>query len=230
MGADSAAPLEQLVSRTRACAVQPARFFVAWQGVLTLAFAGFPPQLAQLKRALTTDIVPLAENPGSKWPKMTLGCLKEGARLTPAQLDALLRVCNKYSTHLTTAAKLHVTELHIVLFRCRSLERVFSRSALALASPPDTAPPDDAALADVAAVAAEADDVSAYWFHVAKDGQRESHYRGDASGATLVAPLTRECIDLWRLDDFRKAVDAELGPMYRWLADDSLHMTIRALL
>lgn len=33
------------------------------------------------------------ENPGSRWPKTTLGCLRDGARLAPDQLAALNRIC-----------------------------------------------------------------------------------------------------------------------------------------
>lgn len=33
------------------------------------------------------------ENPGSKWPKTTLGALRDGTRLTPEQLQQLNAIC-----------------------------------------------------------------------------------------------------------------------------------------
>lgn len=33
------------------------------------------------------------ENPGSRWPKTSLGALKDGARLTPEQLQTLNAIC-----------------------------------------------------------------------------------------------------------------------------------------
>ena len=35
------------------------------------------------------------ENPGSLWPKVTLGVVRDGARLTPVQYAALCRVCEQ---------------------------------------------------------------------------------------------------------------------------------------
>ncbi len=39
-------PLEALIARTRMCCLRPFRFFVSWQGVLTLAYTCvFSPRL-----------------------------------------------------------------------------------------------------------------------------------------------------------------------------------------
>ena len=47
----------------------PRTFFVAWNGVLTMVYDGFPPGLVEAKAALTgTQALPLKkENFGSKW-------------------------------------------------------------------------------------------------------------------------------------------------------------------
>ena len=59
----------------------PETFFVAWNGVLTLVYEGFPPGLAGAKAALAEQGLPLKkENFGSKWPKTTLGAVKDDAR------------------------------------------------------------------------------------------------------------------------------------------------------
>ena len=46
----------------------PRTFFVAWNGVLTVVYDGFPPGLAAAKSALAAQGLPLrSENFGSKW-------------------------------------------------------------------------------------------------------------------------------------------------------------------
>jgi hypothetical protein len=86
--------LEYLVRNTSACVLRPFSFFVSWQGVITLAYKGFPPALVNLKKDLTDYFQHLPkENPGSRWPKTSLGALKDGQRLTPEQLEQLNAVC-----------------------------------------------------------------------------------------------------------------------------------------
>jgi hypothetical protein len=68
--------LDYLISSARACIVQPYAFFVSWQGVLTLAYAGFPPSLVALKEHISEFYAVPGENPGSRWPKTSLGALK----------------------------------------------------------------------------------------------------------------------------------------------------------
>jgi hypothetical protein len=194
---------------------------------LTLAFTGFPPQLVRLKHALN-DFVSLKENPGSLWPKATLGCLRDDVRLTPTQLDVLLGICREHSARLAAAAPLVVRQLQVKLFRCRSLEEQLSCSTLPLLEPVDDSPPDSAELRHAASVANEVDDATAFWFNVSKDGQRAEHYRGSATGATLVAPL--RALHALGLDDFRREVDQKMGPLYVWFDAASTHMTVRALL
>ena len=56
--------------------------------------SGFPRALLDLKDALADTCKGLApENPGSKWPKTTLGALRDGTRLTPEQLQQLNAIC-----------------------------------------------------------------------------------------------------------------------------------------
>ena len=79
------------------CELRASRFFVAWSGVLTLAWEGFPPAVAALKRKIARAFPALPEEkPGSRWAKTTLGCLKDGARLTPEALATLAEVCEKH--------------------------------------------------------------------------------------------------------------------------------------
>lgn len=62
--------LEYLCRNTKACVLRPYCFFVSWQGVLTLAYRGFPQSLVDLKQQVTDFYGGLPrESPGSKWPK-----------------------------------------------------------------------------------------------------------------------------------------------------------------
>lgn len=86
--------LEYLTANTQACVLRPFCFFVSWQGVLTLAYRGFPAPLVALKQQITDFYQGLPkESPGSKWPKTSLASLKEGKRLTPDQLQRLNQLC-----------------------------------------------------------------------------------------------------------------------------------------
>ena len=59
-----------------------------------IAHRGFPEALLLLKSSLESTHPALPkENSGSKWPKTTLGALRDKQRLTPDQLEALNRLC-----------------------------------------------------------------------------------------------------------------------------------------
>jgi hypothetical protein len=213
-------PLQRLTREARPCLLTPKAFFVSWQGVLVLAYRGFPPQLAALKAGLTAAHAAAGglpnESPGSRWPKTSLGALRDGRRLTPEQLAALLRACREVSevfeteaaaadaaaaaAATTTTTSIEVRELSVITYECRSLERLISRARLPLqggaggrgndaaAADADAAPPSAEEAARVATVLSEADDAN-YWFHASRDGGREAHYRAPAPGVTLVHEL-----------------------------------------
>ena len=50
--------------------------------------------IVQLKKAMEDSFLGLIkENPGSKWPKTTLGCLRDNKRLSVPDLKTLHRIC-----------------------------------------------------------------------------------------------------------------------------------------
>ena len=231
--------IDSLAARTRSCALTPHRLFPAWSGVLTLSYAGFPTPLAQLKAQLGDLALP--ENPGSRWPKTTLGACKDGVSLSPEQVETLRGLCAVHDERLSASAhRVLVEELHTVLFACPSLERVLLRTRLRLEGAPSSEDALDAhavspeEVARVAAVLAEFDEDrdGSYSEAVAREGKRESAYRGAgaASGATLVAPLSVTDVEALALQEFRDAVDAALPGCYAWFDDASLHVTVRGLL
>ena len=240
------------------CELRPKAFFVAWSGVLTLAWEGFPPAIASLKRRISRAFPALPpEKPGSRWAKTTLGCLKEGARLTPSELDALVELCERFGAKIAANPRegaegvpaegvptegvpaeefaaspgcVPVDELSVVLFQCRSLERVLSEHVVSfrdgIVRDRDRPSRDETAVVDAVLRESSRERLGKYWPLAARDGGREPHYRDDAFGATLVARLRRAP---GAVAEFRAAVDAALPGMYAWFRDDSLHVTLRGL-
>ena len=100
------AVLRRAAAAATATQLEPRSFFVAWSGVLVLAYDGFTPPLASVKRTLNESELPLCrESFGSKWPKTTLGAVADDAPpLTAAQLAALKALCLRHSQNFTGCA------------------------------------------------------------------------------------------------------------------------------
>lgn len=240
-GSDVAKGIAAMCEDCEPCELRPRAFFVAWSGVMTLAWHGFPPVLAGLKRRIVETFPALSpEKPGSKWPKTTLGCLKEGARLTPDQLRKLTQLCDRFFMSLPAAERElsplattpnfePVDSLSVVLFQCRSLERVLSEHEVRLGGQTrnrDRPERDEETVVDRVLVESSVENLERYWPLVARDGGREGHYRDVNFGATLVARLKRLPA---AVAQFRLAVDEALPGMYVWFDDSSLHVTLRGL-
>lgn len=102
-----------------AAPLQPLQFFVSWNGVLCIAYTGFPHGLAQLKARIRERCTPLvAESPGSRWPKTSIAAVRPGKRLTPQQLGLLLDVCSSTS-HALEGMRLIVDALSYVQYTTR---------------------------------------------------------------------------------------------------------------
>lgn len=292
-----ATQLAYLVDQCTPCVLRPFAFFVSWQGVLTLAYRGFPEPLVALKAGLADYYGGLPEeNPGSRWPKTSLGALKDGRRLTPEQLKKLNAVCWECSGVFQTPGAprqqaVLVDRLSSVIYECRSLERQISKHVMRINGPRgmsrsgsgaassgggglgagggngggggggsrgggasssgggcsvwvDPSEPSPQERARVDTILGEADHPD-YWFHASKDGNRESHYRGTALGATLVhelacfSPAGQRGVTSDRnystaLPDiirrFRLRVEEAMPGAYAWFEEASLHVTIRALI
>ena len=48
----STGALESLVADTAPCILEPMEFFVSWQGVLTIAYTGFPDPLLEVRTCI----------------------------------------------------------------------------------------------------------------------------------------------------------------------------------
>ena len=124
-----------------------------------------------------------------------------------------------------------VDGLSVVLFQCRSLERVLSEHVVSfrndgIARNRDRPSRDETAVVDAVLRESSRECLGRYWPLAARDGGREPHYRDDKFGATLVARLKKPP---GAVAEFRAAVDAALPGMYAWFHDDSLHVTLRGL-
>ena len=264
--ADAAAPppspafdestLDSLIRAENAssCVLRPCSFFVAWNGVLTLVYSGFPPQLAKIKSKLNEAEFGLKkENFGSKWPKSTLGALNDKApSFTLEELASLRSMCEEHATRLGSLA-VHVRRLSFVAYARRSLEAVESRrrsdvdllattppaaaageaAAAAEAASADEAAPSEEEIARVRGVLSEWEPLAEYLPRVNAPGSRIGSYReASPAGTTLVAFLSTDGApaELVRIvAGFRAAVDAKFPGRYAWMESDSLHCTIRAL-
>jgi len=220
--------LTDIIAQAPKTTVQLGQFFVSWNGVLTLAYKGFSPSLLQVKRAITESLQGLRqENDGSRWPKTTLGALRDGKTLSLGDLFKLRTICDTYNPDLE-GPPFPIDTLSIVLFHCRSLERRISTEAVALGEPRETESPPAEELESVAEVMRQFDqsNIVKYLPNVQRPGNRKSHYRTPFVEATLVYDL--ETVPK-PVRQFRDAVDQELPGMYCWFDDASLHMTVRAL-
>ena len=218
---------EQLVQGA-SCVLRPQTYFVAWNGVLTLVYAGFPPVLAGIKARLNEEDDLPPENFGSRWPKTTLAALHDDAPpLSLAELTSLRALCEEHASKLSL--RVPVSSLSFVSYDQRGLESVRERSDVALGSAVDDSEPSAEEQARVRGVLDEWSDLETYLPRVNAPGSRISSYReASPQGSTLVAFIgTSELREL--VAQFRSAVDALLPGRYAWLDDASLHCTVRAL-
>eukprot|EP01024_Parvocaulis_polyphysoides_P050842 TRINITY_DN4963_c0_g2_i1.p1 TRINITY_DN4963_c0_g2~~TRINITY_DN4963_c0_g2_i1.p1 ORF type:complete len:244 (+),score=31.21 TRINITY_DN4963_c0_g2_i1:106-837(+) len=227
-----------IIQSTPICLLSPFTFFISWQGVITLAYSGFPQPLLNLKEKLNQNCENLPkENPGSKWPKTTLGAIRDDRRITPEEFLKLKDICLQQIGLLQKSnSKIKIDDLSVVFYECRSLERIITRQDFLLEESqknPDNSEfsvPGDGELENIKRIVNEWDE-EGYWVKASKDGNRESHYRGCASGVTLIHYLNQNLdTDIIQLiQQFRKQVDEQLPGLYAWFDDKSLHVTIRAL-
>ena len=91
------------------------------------ACRGFPPAITQLKGVFERMHPTLPkENPGSRWPKTSLGALRDDKRLTPDQLQLLLKICRQEGGLLQEAGlqPLEIDRAALCIFECRSVSTV----------------------------------------------------------------------------------------------------------
>lgn len=224
--------LTDLVAQQRRCLIQPRAFFIAWCGVPMLTYHGFPVPLLNLKQQIQETIPHLApENPGSKWAGTTLGALRDGNTLTLSELKTLREICDHFEPIIwQDETQFLVTELHYVLFACRSLEKRLLTQALPLKKGKfDYSAFPQKHLNWVQHIHTQFDleRLEDYLPSVQQAGHREVHYRNTHVEATLVIDLPDEQPSY--LEAFIQEVNIALPSKYIWFAPESRHITVRAL-
>ena len=230
--------VREIVSRYGQTSVSAHQFFVSWHSVVTLAYSGFSRTLLAVKRGIEEGIPGLKpENPGSKWPKTTLGCLREGVQLTEYQVGVLRGLCVQQSALVQEMAEsdraMDVLELRFVTFHCRTLERRLISQAIPHAGRAcDDDRPPQSHLESVAGTMAQfnKENHAKYYPKLApKDRTIDIYYRAPHVESTLVYDLKPSAPLIDIIDNFRSAVDEAIPDFYAWFDPTSWHMTVRAL-
>ena len=212
--------------------LQPHRFFVAWYGVITLAFTGFSRSMLRLKQHIESANPKLKpENPGSRWPHTTLGALKQAPPLTFEELQGLFSICSSYEAMIQQSeSQFEVTTLNWVRFGCRSLEERLEvrpiRFNLALAIESDV-PANHRKQVETILAPFSTKKLSSYWHQVALNGHRAGHYRKPFQDTTLVFDWAAQQPDY--VEAFIEQVEAFLPGRYAWFSPQSRHVTVRSL-
>jgi hypothetical protein len=196
--------------------LQPRDFFVAFGGVLCVAFDGFPQCIERLKAALEVKApTMIPENMGSKWAKATLGALgaptddsAAAASSSSVGVDTWLKL---HDICLAFRAKLRATQVRVpCLAAVRLHNRLLSAgevvcslpSEMVVAAFPCTAAGEAgegrmdvsaAMLQKTLSVLHELEGDRAAYFvsSLARGPTPYEHYASAAEGATLVMPLHR---------------------------------------
>lgn len=217
----------------------PLSFFVAWDGVLVLSYTGFSSSLLEAKRRLDstanhqTTLKP--EGFGSKWPKTTLGAVRDDAPpLTVEELERLLELCKTNSSVLSDL-RVPLKKLSVVHYQCRSLEQLIQRDDIELAEASTTqeVPVSAEQRERVQSVLSEAANVTEYVKRVNPSRENAfsniSSYRNPVEGCTCIAFLSKNHQLLATLRSFRHEVDQSFPGRYEWMEEESLHCTLRSI-
>jgi len=227
---------ECLFQTVRYTSLRPHRssLFVAWNNVIVFMFDGFPPSLLSVKHRLK-EILPnlKLEKSGSKWPKMTLAAERDGLKpLTINQLERLQEICQLHSLAIfDESVTLKIKTISIVGYDHRSLEKICKQIDFQLADDNDPSLPSEIEIKKVDDVVAEWSNLESYLPKINASGSRIASYREESpSGHTCVTFLHPLPLSLTaKLSNFQNAINEAFPDRYEWLADKSLHCTLRSL-
>ncbi len=226
--------LSGIVANKRRTWAKPREFFISWSGVPTLAYHGFSPVLLDIRREIEEAIPGLRpENPGSRWPKTTLGALRDGRVLSMEEARALRSICDGLMLAVESEEALEISQLSYIVGRQRTLEdRESNRTIRLLASdgtPADDQPPEyHVKMVDGILDEFSCERLEEYLPKLQQDGNRESHYRDDYTVSTLALEIGADQLDC--IARFIDEVDRRLPGAYCWFAKESRHLTVRALI
>lgn len=227
--------VKSIVGSMPATSVKAREFFISWSGVATLAYEGFSPVLLDIKEHIETGIPGIAqEKPGAKWPKTTLGALKNGVTCTRDDAYALRDICDEMNKKVAAEdIVFEICELAVVVFQCRSLEKRLMTAPIALRNREvpaldDTPPKEHLRKVERTMAQFARSTIDAYLKEgLQREGNREDHYRVTHIESTLVFDLLEQ--QPRYIQEFIDAVNLRLPGHYCWFAEKSRHMTVRGL-
>lgn len=214
-------------------------FFMSWNSVMTLAYEGFSQTLLDIKETLNSNLKLKDENPGSKWPKTTLGCMKDGAILNPEQVSCIRTICTKFNKELKALPKkervMWVNQLSLVVFQSRTLENLWIDIPINLkgkSASSDVVPTKHRKAVRKTMAQFSPKRLKEYYVHLAPDGRSiDNYYRHPHVEESLIAKANWSESVNRIVNKFIWEIDSQTGIQgcYAWFRRDSRHLTIRAL-
>lgn len=227
----------------------PAELSLAWNAIPVLAFNSFPSGVSQLKKDLENDFEAIKtngknyrlakENMGSRWPKVSLGALRDGEYLSLDDARAVKSICDELLPSVQNSPAFIAEELRVVVLECRSLEkRLLSYPIPYHDRSSDDNPPNiilddkynDEDLKYVRWVLSGFtwSGMESYWKKGLTTGKgTETRYRERHFEATLVVDLNGAYGKF--IEQFIAAVDSRVKARFCWFRPDSRHITLRNL-
>jgi len=204
--------IEQIIRITPTCFLRPKCFFVAWHSVITLVFNGWPEPIDTMKSELSSNASLCKEYFGSKFPKITLACVKDGVEMTPALLTEVRALCAQAS--IPKNFVLPLDSLSICLWENRSHESIIYEKTISLNKNHTFHGSPRPLLVNL-----EEDDMSSY----VRSANRQSHYVSSIVGASVVHRLVH-------VPQFITELQSKLPKdIFYTFSKESLHVTVRAL-
>ena len=226
--------LREIIGCMPSTSLKPKEFFISWSGVPTLAYEGFSATLLNIKKKINEQIPEIGkENPGSLWPKTTIGALHDAVKLSWSDVLALRNICDDLNEQIKSENfVLEISKLYMIIFLCRSLEKRLITVPINLhknkSSNMDDRPPSEH-LTQVTSILNQfaKSNLKEYLPKLQRDGNRESHYRNAHIESTLVFDLLDQ--QPRYISTFIDKVDNKLPEFYCWFSRESRHITVRSL-
>ena len=220
-------------------AVEARQFFLSFNSVMTLAYSSFSQTLlnvkAHVESAMHGTLRP--ENPGSKWPKTTLGCLIKDETPSEDEIHILRDTCSRFTEQLRALSeddkRAPIGELKVVVFGCRTLEKRLLSLAIRLNATilVDDKPPVSHIISVQEVMAQfDASQHRRYYRNLHPKGRTcDAYYRQEHVEATLIADVCLSDKVKNIINAFTAEVDTGLPGLYEWFDQSSWHLTVRAL-
>ncbi|KYR02925.1 hypothetical protein DLAC_00405 [Tieghemostelium lacteum] len=223
------------------------RIFIAYNGVLTIAFKSYTKELLQLKSTLEQHVNVLSkENIGTKWLKITIACLNQNHSLTLEQFRLLHQLTIDFTLkfhHSSSKRNIRIDQLSVINFNNRALIPPFNYK---IDIPTFNSDQLDNLIdhnnhnfVSNQILGELSNDLDIYWRdkvnYNPKNSNKSSHYIDQCEPeSTLVHQLSsnsNNCTIINEMiDQFRQSLPVEISNLYHWFPKEYLHISIRSLI